>query len=146
MGRPKNEVVWNCFTKFGGKGAMCKYRKKNYQVANVIKTKCLFIYLLTCFKCHDDVRVQIRKYAAQSNFDKLSESAGSSSCSSAESGCSGPSSSKIARKGIDSNLIASIFSYSLYFKFVKRIERGISKSSLREWNAFEHRSTPIIMD
>lgn len=103
MGRPKNEIVWNNFTKTGLgdklKGATCKHCKQSYMIANVNK---MTTHLLSCFKCPDEIRVQIRKYVEQSNSGKSSRNA--SSCSSAESECSdisGPSTSKIARKGIE---------------------------------------------
>lgn len=130
MGRPKNEVVWNCFTKSGEKGVTCKFCKKQYMIGNVNK---LSAHLLVCFKCPEDVRVQIRKYAEESNFNRSSQSAGSSS--SAESDCSSRSNLsavKPARKGFNSffdsmpaqenvspkyivHLIVSIFSLLLCF-------------------------------
>lgn len=102
MGRPKNEIVWNNFTKsgLGNKlnGATCKHCKQSYMIANVNK---MTTHLLSCFKCPEEIRVEIRK--EQSSSGKSSQNV--SSCSSAESECSdisAPSTSKIARKGIES--------------------------------------------
>lgn len=103
MGRPKNEVVWKNFTKSGLgdklKGATCKHCKQSYMIANVNK---MTTHLLSCFKCPEEIRDQIRKDVELSGSGKSSRNA--SSCSSAESddsNISAPSTSKIARKGIE---------------------------------------------
>lgn len=96
MVRPKNEIVWKCFTKKND-GSHCNYCKKKYVFANVSK---MTNHILACFKCPEEIKKDIRTQRAGAAFNPQSKSGSDtrshSSETDAESDQSASSSKSIA--------------------------------------------------
>lgn len=70
MVRPKNEIVWKCFTK-KDHGSHCNYCKKKYIFANVSK---MTNHILACFKCPEEIKKDIRAQRAAAALNSQSKS------------------------------------------------------------------------
>lgn len=74
MGRPKNKIVWDCYTKINPKGVKCNYCKKEYMQANVNKMES---HLMACIHCPREIKSEIRGLASASTSNSESLAHGS---------------------------------------------------------------------